>query len=301
MKQLQSLNHSSRKLFIVFNYIFLISVSVLCILPFINLLAVSFSDSSAVAAGEVKFIPIGFTLSSYKFVIKSQEFTRAFFISIERVALGLAVNMLLTVLTAYPLSKEKAAFKWRGRYAWYFMITMLFNAGLIPWYMVIKSTGLIGSIWALIIPGALPVFNMVVLLNFFRGLPKELEEAAFLDGAGHWTILWRVYIPLSKPSLATVALFCIVGHWNSWFDGLILMNRSDHYPLQSYLQTIIINPEVFFQSSTGNSDYRNLLQYVNSRTAKAAQLFIATIPVLIVYPFLQKYFTTGLVLGSVKG
>ncbi len=301
MNQLTNSNSLSSKLFKIFNYVFLISVSVLCILPFINLLAVSFSDSSAVAGGDVKFLPINFTVSSYQYVLKSREFKGAFLISIERVVLGVAVNMLFTVLAAYPLSKEKAAFKLRGAYAWYFMITMLFNAGLIPWYMTIKYTGLIGSIWALIIPGALPVFNMVVLLNFFRGLPKELEEAAFIDGAGHWTILWRIFIPLSKPSLATVALFCIVGHWNSWFDGLILMNRADQYPLQSYLQTIIINPEAFFQTSTGKSDYRSLLQYVNSRTAKAAQLFVATIPVLIAYPFLQKYFTTGLVLGSVKG
>lgn len=301
MNQLTNSNSLSSKLFKIFNYVFLISVSVLCILPFINLLAVSFSDSSAVAGGDVKFLPINFTVSSYQYVLKSREFKGAFLISIERVVLGVAVNMLFTVLAAYPLSKEKAAFKLRGAYAWYFMITMLFNAGLIPWYMTIKYTGLIGSIWALIIPGALPVFNMVVLLNFFRGLPKELEEAAFIDGAGHWTILWRIFIPLSKPSLATVALFCIVGHWNSWFDGLILMNRAEQYPLQSYLQTIIINPEAFFQTSTGKSDYRSLLQYVNSRTAKAAQLFVATIPVLIAYPFLQKYFTTGLVLGSVKG
>lgn len=301
MNQLTNSNSLSSKLFKIFDYVFLISVSVLCILPFINLLAVSFSDSSAVAGGDVKFLPINFTVSSYQYVLKSREFKGAFLISIERVVLGVAVNMLFTVLAAYPLSKEKAAFKLRGAYAWYFMITMLFNAGLIPWYMTIKYTGLIGSIWALIIPGALPVFNMVVLLNFFRGLPKELEEAAFIDGAGHWTILWRIFIPLSKPSLATVALFCIVGHWNSWFDGLILMNRAEQYPLQSYLQTIIINPEAFFQTSTGKSDYRSLLQYVNSRTAKAAQLFVATIPVLIAYPFLQKYFTTGLVLGSVKG
>lgn len=291
----------SRKAFLVFVYLFLIITALVCILPFINLLAISFSDSTAVAGGDVKFLPIGFTLSSYEFVMKSKAFGKAFFISLERVALGLVVNMLLTILAAYPLSKEKTTFKWRGVYAWFFMVTMLFNAGLIPWYMVVKYTGLLDSIWALVIPGALPVFNMVVLLNFFRGLPKELEEAAFIDGAGHWTILWKIFVPLSKPSLATVALFCIVGHWNSWFDGLILMNKADHYPLQSYLQTIIINPEAFFQSSVGKSDYRRILQYVNSRTAKAAQLFIANVPVLIVYPFLQKYFTAGLVVGSVKG
>jgi putative aldouronate transport system permease protein len=186
----------------------------------------------------------------------------------------------------------------RGAYSWFFMITLLFNAGLIPWYMVIKYTGLMDSIWALVLPGALPVFNTIVMLNFLRTLPRELEESVFMDGAGHWNVLWKILIPVSKPAVATLTLFCIVGHWNAWFDGLILMNRSDHYPLQSYLQTVIINPEALFRV-TGN--YRDILSFVNVRTSKAAQFFVASIPVLAAYPFLQKYFTTGLVLGSVKG
>lgn len=291
----------SRKLFIVLNYIFLISASLICIMPFINVLATSFSDNVSVSAGQVKFWPINFTLKSYEFVMHSKEFVTGFLVSIERVILGVGVNMLLTIITAYPLSKEKEAFKMRSIYAWYFMVTVLLNSGLIPWYMTIKSLGLIDHIWALIIPGALPIFNMVVLLNFFRGLPKELEEAAFIDGLGHWTILWRIYVPLSKPALATIALFAIVHHWNSWFDGLILMNKASHYPLQSYLQTIVINPETYFSSVIETGDLKHLLNYINARTTRAAQLFVATIPVLIVYPFLQKYFTTGLVVGSVKG
>ena len=214
--------------------------------------------------------------------------------------LGVGVNMLLTVMAAYALSKGRDAFRWRGAYSWFFIITILFNGGLIPWYVVISKTGLIDSIWALILPCALPVFNMIVLLNFFRCLPKDLEEAAFIDGAGHWTILWRIYIPVSKPALATVTLFCIVFHWNSWFDGLILMNRPENYPLQTYLQTIIVNPDKFLKLAAGG-DYSALLAFVNSRTSRAAQLFLGTIPILAVYPFLQKYFTKGLVLGSIKG
>lgn len=288
-----------RRIFIIFNYIFLSLTALLCLLPFINLLATSLSSSTAVAAGDVKFLPVDFSLKSYEFVMKSKSFTQALFISLERVVLGVGLNMLLTILAAYPLSKEKGTFKYRGIYSWFFIITILFNGGLIPWYIVISRTGLINSIWALILPGALPVFNMIVLLNFFRGLPKELEEAAFIDGASHWMVLWKVFLPVSKPALATVALFCIVNHWNSWFDGLILMNRTEKYPLQSYLQTVIINPEQFLRS-TGNN-YESLLAFVNVRTTRVAQLFIATLPILLVYPFLQKYFTTGLVLGSVKG
>ena len=140
---------------------------------------------------------------------------------------------------------------------------------------------------------------MIVLLNFFRGLPKELEEAAFIDGGSHYIILFRIFLPLSKPALATIMLFSIVNHWNSWFDGLILANRPENYPLQSYLQTVIMNPDQLMRSMRG--DYNKLLAFVNVRTTRAAQLFLGTIPILLVYPFLQKYFTTGLVLGSVKG
>jgi putative aldouronate transport system permease protein len=292
-------NTPGRRIFVIFNYIFLSLTALLSLLPFINLLSTSLSSSTAVAAGDVKFLPVDFSVKSYEFVLKSEAFTKALFISLERVALGVGLNMLLTILAAYPLSKEKSVFKYRGIYSWFFIITILFNGGLIPWYIVISKTGLINSIWALILPSALPVFNMIVLLNFFRGLPKELEEAAFIDGASHWMVLWKVFLPVSKPALATVALFCIVNHWNSWFDGLILMNRTEKYPLQSYLQTVIINPEQFLRS-TGNN-YKSLLAFVNVRTTRSAQLFVATLPILLVYPFLQKYFTTGLVLGSVKG
>lgn len=292
-------NTFGRKLFIAGNYSFLTLTALLCLLPFINLLATSLSSGTAVAAGEVKFLPVEFSLKSYEFVMKSRQFSQAVYVSVERVVLGVGVNMFLTLLAAYALSKEKTNFRWRGAYSWFFIVTILFSGGLIPWYVVISKTGLIDSIWALILPTALPVFNVIVLLNFFRGLPKELEEAALIDGASHWTVLWKIFVPISKPALATITLFCIVNHWNSWFDGLILMNRPDHYPLQSYLQTVIISPEKFISMARG--DYADLLAFVNARTSRAAQLFVGTLPILIVYPFLQKYFTAGLVLGSVKG
>jgi putative aldouronate transport system permease protein len=288
-----------RRLFVVGNYTILTVTAILCLLPFINLLATSLSGGTAVAAGEVKFWPVDFTWKSYEFVMKSEQFSQALYVAVERVVLGVGVNMFLTILAAYPLSKERGNFRWRSAYSWFFIVTILFSGGLIPWYVVISKTGLIDSIWALILPGALPVFNVIVLLNFFRGLPKELEEAAFIDGASHWTVLWKIFAPLSKPALATLTLFCVVNHWNSWFDGLILMNRSEHYPLQSYLQTVIINPENFISMARG--EYSDLLNFVNARTSRAAQLFVGTLPILLVYPFLQKYFTSGLVLGSVKG
>lgn len=288
-----------RQIFVGFNYIFLALVALMCLAPFINLLAISLSSSAAVAANVVNFWPVDSTLSSYQFVLHSNKFLHALYISAERVILGTAINMFLMVITAYPLSKESSRFRGRSVYVWYFVITMMIGGGLIPTYLVVVQTHIINSIWALILPGALPVYNMVILLNFFRGIPKELEEAAMIDGASVWTVLWKIVMPVSKPALATVGLFCIVGHWNSWFDGLIYMNNPDNYPLQSYLQTLIINPEQMLQLA--GSDYTKLLAMVNARTGRAAQLFLGSLPILLVYPFLQKYFTTGLVLGSVKG
>jgi putative aldouronate transport system permease protein len=158
------------------------------------------------------------------------------------------------------------------------------------------------SIWALVLPGAVPIFSMLVVMNYMRGLPKELNEAAYIDGATHMQTLFRIILPVSTPTIATVALFAFVGHWNSWFDGLIYMQRVDHYPLQTYLQTVVIKPEVFFNSTANISEaLLSLLTLVDSRTTAAAQLFLGTVPILLVYPFLQKYFASGLVMGSVKG
>jgi len=286
----------SRRLFLIANSCFLSFLAVICILPLIHVLAVSFSESAAVAAGQVTFWPVDFSLKSYDFILSRPEFLRSFGITLERVALGTALNMLLTIMIAYPLSKESKSFRLRTVYVWIFVFTILFSGGLVPWYMTIKYTGLLDTVWALVLPGAVPVFNVILLLNFFRGLPRELEESCFIDGAGHWRTLWSIYVPLSLPGLATVGLFTIVGHWNAWFDGLILMNKPEHYPLSSYLQTIIIN---FDFSQVKQEDIHKLAK-ISNRTSKAAQIIVGALPILIVYPLLQKYFVKGIVLGSVK-
>jgi putative aldouronate transport system permease protein len=184
-------------------------------------------------------------------------------------------------------------------YVWIFFITTLFSGGLIPSFILVKELKLQDTIWALVLPGAMPVFNAILLLNFFRGIPKELEDAAAIDGAGHWTILWKIFVPISLPALATIILFSVVGHWNSWFDGLIYMNRIEHYPLLSYLQTMLIGQGSLMRSMS-KSEIQLYLK-ISDRTVKAAQIFISAIPVLMVYPFLQRYFVKGLVIGSVKG
>lgn len=283
--------------FQIFNYSFLILVSILCILPLIHILAISFSSSTAVSAGEVAFWPVEFTLKSYSFILDNPRFLDSLWITVKRVVLGTGLSLFLTILTAYPLSKEVSAFRHRSYFAWFFVFTILFSGGLIPWYMTIKMTGLIDSLWALILPAAVAVFNIILLLNFYRSLPKELEEAAVIDGAGHWLILWKIMVPLSMPAIATILLFTVVHHWNSWFDGMILMNKPNHYPLATYLQSVIIKLD--FENLRQADIY--LLGIISDRTSKAAQIFLGTLPILMVYPFLQRYFMKGIVMGSVKG
>jgi putative aldouronate transport system permease protein len=279
------------------NLLVLALLAVTCIFPILHTLALSLSSATAASSGRVTIWPVEFTLQSYQFVLENPAFGRSFLISLLRVLAGVPVNMILTILVAYPLSRSKYEFRARDFFAWFFLVTVLFSGGLIPWYMVIRQTGLIDNFWALIIPGALPVFNVILLANAFRNIPKELEEAAAMDGAGHWTILFKILLPMSLPVLATVTLFVAVAHWNAWFDGLILMNNPDKYPLQSYLQTVIVNPDPRMLSERDLA----LLQLISNRTTRAAQIFIAMIPILVVYPFLQRYFTTGIKLGSVKG
>lgn len=285
------------RIFRSLNGVFLTIVAIICVIPFIHVIALSLSGSAAAQAGMVKFWPVDFTLASYQYVMNRVAFWRSFVITLERVVLGGFVNMLLVIMLAYPLSKEVKQFRLRTLYVWILFVTILFNGGIIPLYMLISQFKMLNTIWALVLPGAVPVFNVVLMINFFRQIPKELEEAAYIDGASHWKILALVFIPVSTPAIATIALFTIVGHWNSWFDGLIFMNQPEKLPLQSYLQTVIISTDM---SSKSPDDWK-ILAFISDRTLKTAQIIMATIPILMVYPFLQKYFVTGIVLGSVKG
>lgn len=285
------------KIFAVFNVLITAIAALCCLLPFVNVLAVSFSSNAQVSSGAVTFWPKDFTLTSYEYLLSKAPFWTAFGVSIERVVLGVVLHMFIIIITAYPLSKSTAQFKARKYYIWYFFFTMLFGGGLIPSYMLIQSLGLMDSIWALILPSSVPVWNIILLLNFYRTIPTELEDAAYIDGASHWRTLFQIYVPCSLPSLATLTLFCTVGHWNAWFDGLIYMDDPSHYPLQSYLKTIFVDVTALGASS----DNYQLIQELSDNTIKSAQIIIATIPILMVYPFLQRYFVSGLTLGSVKG
>jgi len=286
---------TSQQLIVIFISVLMILLGILCLLPVIHVIAFSLSSPAAANAGKVSLWPVEFTRDAYMYIMDEPKFGKSFLISVQRVALGLSISCLLTLLTAYPLSKESSKFRPRTFYAWFFVATILFSGGLIPTYTMVRTYGLLDTIWALVLPGAVQVFNITLMLNFFRGLPKELDDSAFVDGAGHWTNLFRIYLPLSLPSLATIALFTMVSHWNAWFDGLIYMNRSDHYPLQTYLQTIVTNPDMSRVTSLTE------LMNISSRTVKMAQIIVAMLPIIVVYPLLQRFFVKGIVLGSVKG
>jgi ABC-type sugar transport system, permease component len=285
----------SRIAFEAFNYTFLTALSLMCLFPLLNVLAVSFSSSGPAAANQVLLWPVDFTLSSYKTMAGRPAFFRAFGISVERVALGVSINTVLTVLLAYPLSKSEKEFRARGFYMWSLIFVMIFNGGLVPLYMQINKMGMLNSIWSLVLPGAVPIFNVILACNFIKQIPKELEEAAFIDGASYAETLARVIVPVSKPVIATIVLFSFLGHWNSYFDGLIYMQTTSKYPLQTYMYTIIANQDL--------KTLQDALEIVsaNGRTLKSAQLFLSMLPILAVYPFLQKYFAKGITLGAVKG
>lgn len=290
----------SRKVFNVANMIFLIIMTLICVLPFVHLIALSLSSELATSAGEVGLLPKDFSLEAYKFLLQKQDFFRAMGVSVIRVILGTLISMTLVILTAYPLSKENNRFKARTKYVWFFAFTMFFSGGLIPTYMVIKELHLIDTIWALILPGAVSVWNVVLLLNFFRQIPKELEEAALIDGAGQITILLKVYLPIAIPSLATILLFTMVGHWNAWFDGVMYLNTPSKYPLQTYLSTIVLDQNMTNLNSMSPEQLKRMSE-IGSLNLKSAQIFLGALPILCVYPFLQKFFVKGIIVGSVKG
>ncbi|GBG10012.1 ABC transporter permease [Paenibacillus sp. MY03] len=285
-----------RTVFAGCNYAFLLLISLLCLMPIVHILAMSFSSGAAAAAGQVALWPVDFTTAAYDNVFGKPEYLRAFWVSVQRVALGTSLSMVLMIITAYPLSKDHRQLRLRTFYAWLFVFTILFSGGLIPSYLTVKSLGMIDTMWALVLPTAIPVFNIILLLNFYRNLPKELEESARIDGAGHFRTLWQIYVPLSLPALATTGLFTMVGHWNSWFDGMLYMNHTENYPLQTFLQTVIIKLDFRFIKA----ENAELLLKLSDRTSRAAQIFVAAFPILIVYPFLQRFFIKGIVMGSVK-
>ena len=280
-------------------HVIVVLMGLLCLLPLLNILAISLSGNAAVAGNQVGLLPVDFTMAAYNKLVADSQFWRSAGTSILRVILQLAFNMVLVILMAYPLSKSKNQFRARGIYMKLLIFAMLFNGGLIPSYLVIKKLGLINTIWSLVLPGAVPIFNIVLVMNFFAAVPKSLEEAAVIDGASPMDVMLKVYLPCSKPVLATVALFSIVGSWNDFFGGLIYITKVQRYPLMTYIQSLNVNIAELVSSGADAATLASLAE-ISNKNLNAAKIVVSTIPLLLIYPFLQKYFVSGIVMGAVK-
>ncbi|ALS29531.1 ABC transporter permease [Paenibacillus sp. 32O-W] len=282
------------KLFNAFNHLFFILAGITTLLPFVNLLAKSLSSESAVISGTVGLWPVGWQTGTYRYVLQNAMFLNAFQVSVLVTVVGTALSLTMTTITAYPLSKPRL----RGR-KWFlllFIFTMLFSGGLIPTYLLMHNLGLVNSLPVLFLPAMVNVFNMLIIKNYFEGLPDSLEESAKLDGAGNIRILLYVVLPLSLPVLATIALFFAVAFWNDYFAPMIYITNPSLKPLQLYLKELLV-------ASGGEFLKDNVDAALNTtpQSIQAASILLATVPILLVYPFLQKYFVKGVLIGSVKG
>ncbi|NUU76895.1 carbohydrate ABC transporter permease [Paenibacillus xylanilyticus] len=281
------------KCFQVANYVFLTAAALTMILPLLHLLAVSLSSPVAADSKEVFLWPVGFTMASWMHILQSSGLWQSFGVTVFITVAGTALSMLFSVLTAFPLSRKE--FLIRKQVMLGIVITMIFNAPMIPFFLTVRELGMMNSIWALIIPGVIGTFNMVILRTFFMNLPKELDDTARIDGCHDFRILFQIYLPLSKPVLATVSLFYAVGYWNTFQRAVLFVRDPDLWPLQMKLRAYLTSPEELAQVNMFLGDYD-----FNTTTLKAATILFASVPIILVYPYLQKYFVKGSLLGSLK-
>jgi putative aldouronate transport system permease protein len=266
--------------------------------PFWHVMMYSISDSRAAMSGGLFFIPREPTLLAYQMLFKTRLIFIVYRNTIIRTVAGTILSLLVSALTAYPLSLNR--FKGRSFFAMMIFFTMLFSGGMIPTYLVVRNLGLLDTLWALILPGAMSAYNMFILRNYFKSIPDSLEESALLDGANPLQVLFLIILPLSAPALAAIAMFYGVGNWNSYLDGVLYINSTDRQILQVYLRTMLgtAGAKGVLGDISGNlSDASSLTE----ETMKMVTITVSIIPVLIVYPFLQKYYTKGILIGSVKG
>lgn len=289
-------------IFDVLNYCLLASLALICILPMLHILAISLSDKAAASAGSVGLWPVNFTTAAYEWVMAKKEFWAAFLVSLKRLAIGLPYHLVMTILVAYPLSYPSSRLRGRSIYVGLLIFTMLFGGGLIPSYMLYKELHLLDTIWVLVVPNAVNAGNIMLMMNFFRNLPKELEESARIDGAGYLQVLLRIILPVSLPSIATITLYVVVAHWNDYFAGMVYMNSAENYPLQTYVYNLVNQASSLTTNLNLNvGENWKILAKVSDKTVRSAQIFITALPMLAIYPFLQKYYIKGIVVGSVKG
>lgn len=286
----------SGTVFDVSNYILLSIIGIVAVMPFIYVVAGSFASDTELTQRAVFLIPKTFTLSAYEFIFSTDTILKSIWVSLYVTVLGTMVNLFFTVTMAYALSKR--GLMGRNTVLNMIVFSMLFGGGLIPTYIVIRELHMIDTYWALIIPGAISAFNLIIVKNFFQELPQELEEAAKIDGCTELGLLWRIVLPLSMPVLATFTLFYAVGHWNNFFSALLYLNDPAKWPLQVMLRQIVL----LSQMAAGDMSTVDP-QFVKQQeqSIKMAVIVVGTIPILLVYPFLQKHFAKGVLIGSVKG
>lgn len=278
--------------FDLFNTIALLLVACATILPLVYITAVSLSDTASVTQGKVFLWPKGFNLEAYTQVLMDAKIPRAYLNTILYTALGTFINVMMTCLAAYPLAQH--GFVGRKYWMFFIVITMFLNPGIIPNYIIVKELGMIDTIWSILIPNAIWTFQLIILKSFFEGTSSQIREAAKVDGASEYRILFSIMMPLSKPALASIALFYFIGHWNSYFIPMIYLNTESLYPLQVILRDMLV-----FSEETGSRLVEAAA--LAPQAKKNATIVLSMIPVLLIYPFAQKYFAKGVMLGSEKG
>lgn len=284
------------KVFDVVIYAISILASLICLIPIMRIVSMAVSSKSAVMTGSVLILPKEFTLEAIKFIVGQNSFQNSFFLTIFVVLITVGSSLFFTIFMAYPLSRDY--FKGKKIIMVYVVFTMLFVSGMIPVYSLFKKINLLNHIGVLILPRIIIPFNLIILINYFKGIPNEVEESAMIDGASNLRILWQIFVPLSKASIATLTLFIAVNRWNMWYDALVFYGNKQANMLQIFLRDIIMlsNPDVQQElTDTGMTGNVTMAQ------VQSAALLVSTLPIVLVYPFLQKYFVKGVVLGSVKG
>lgn len=285
---------SSYRIFRVFNVALLIIIIIVTLYPFANIIAQSFSSESFINAGKVNLVPRGFNIATYQVIMQDSTFWRNYANTVIYTVVATIISMVLTTTFAYALAKHDL--KGRTFFIGIAVFTMFFSGGLIPNYILVSKLGMINTIWAIVLPGAISVYNLLIMKSFFEGFPTELEEAAQIDGLNTYGIFLRVVLPLSKAVLATMILFYAVGNWNSWFSAFIYMDKKELFPVTLYLRNMIAGATGGTEIG-GNAD--NMAQI--AANVKSVTMVLTVLPILVIYPFVQKYFVSGVMLGSVKG
>ena len=276
------------------NYLFMLLILFLMLFPLYYCLIVSVSDGSAVIRGDVVFAPKGFDLNAYKAVFDNPQILRSYGNTLLYTVVGTAINIFLTALCAYPLCRPRL----RGRRVFnaLFLVTMFINGGTIPLYLQVKSLHLMDTIWAIVLPTGINTYNMIIMRTFFSSIPEDLHEAAEIDGASQFQTFVRVILPLSETILATLVLFYAVAHWNSYMPALLYLNSADKMPLQMTIRKMVVDSDIASMTTSGSSE-----SLLSENKIKYAVVIISVLPMLVIYPFLQRYFVKGVMIGSVKG